>query len=361
MHTLIDFNLLNISIGSVLLVLSIVMFMIPIRHARRWHKFRTGRNTLAIAYIALGLLMITDGMLGDGSRNLSGMITLIVAILQALMYTKTCVLFLKPCSFDDKEYRILLTAHAVFSIMLVLSYILNQTIFTWMFYIGTGLYALLLGYCTSVFSKNYKETLKHLEYIYDEDMYYCLRWVKGCFYSALAVGIMALFMTIFYKIIIINSIGIILYTIYYLCMVGYFMRYVSNYGFMLKSDEGGQDKETKVKTMTAREKKQIADRLEKWIERKKYRTCNKKVEDIVEELGTTRSNLNEYMNTRYNMNFRTWRNHLRIEDAKLLLTDTDIPLADIFIVVGFSDRSNFHRYFTDIVGMTPAQYRNRYK
>ncbi len=240
MHTLIDFNLLNMAIGSVLLVLSIVMFMIPIHYAERWNKFRAGRNTLATAYIALGLLMITDGILGDGNRDPSGMITLIIAVLQALLYTKTCVLFLKPCSFDDKEYKLFLTAHAVFSIILVTSYILNQTIFIWLFYIGTGLYALLLGYCTLVFRKTYKETLKHLEYIYDEDMYYCLRWVKRCFYSALAVGIMAFFMTIFYKSLIINAIGIFLFTLYYLCVVGYFMRYVNDYSFMLKSDEGGK-------------------------------------------------------------------------------------------------------------------------
>ncbi len=83
--------------------------------------------------------------------------------------------------------------------------------------------------------------------------------------------------------------------------------------------------------------------------------------DIVEELGTTRSHLNEYMSRHYNMNFRTWRNHLRIEEAKRLLIETDTPLADIVAIVGYSDRSNFHRYFTDIVGMTPIQYRNQHK
>ncbi len=85
------------------------------------------------------------------------------------------------------------------------------------------------------------------------------------------------------------------------------------------------------------------------------------MDDIVEELGTSRTILNEYMNSNYRMSFRAWRNILRIEEAKRMLIESDIAVAELYLAVGFSDRSNFHRQFTEIVGQTPGQYRKNHR
>ncbi len=239
MHTYLDINNINISIGSLLLALSVVMFMIPIPLTEVWRNFRTGRGTLATAYIVLGVMMMVNGCMGADDSGLSGMITLIVAFFQALLYTRICVLFLKPRSFDGLHYRILLAAFTLFSVGLAVSYAVDPTLFDWLFYVGLGLYTLLLIYCCFAFTQNYNETLKRLEYMYDEDMYYRLRWVKRCFYSALLVGVMAWFMIVFHTSVLLNTLCIFVYTAYYLCMVGYFMRYVSNYGFIVRADLGG--------------------------------------------------------------------------------------------------------------------------
>ncbi len=383
MFHFLDVNSINVFIGAILLTLSVVMFMIPIPRNERWRNFRIGRSTLAVAYIVLGLLMIVNGLvddsLSDGNSDaLSGMITLIVAFFQALLYTRICVLFLKPRSFAGVQYRILLVAFLLFSCGLAASYAVDYSLFTYIFYIGICLYTLLLVYCSFIFTKNFNETLKHLEYVYDEDMHYRLLWVKRCFYSALLVGIMAWFMAVFHSSTTLNVLGIFVYTIYYLCMVGYYMRYVSNYGFILKSDVGewanNQDidhsnevlakplhSNDKQDAQTAKLHKQLADRLNKYVELKKYRDNSKTIDDIVEELDTTRPVLNEYMTRNYGVNFRTWRNRLRIEEAKRLLIDSQIPVSEIYNSVGYTDRSNFHRQFTSIVGSTPMQYRNKYK
>lgn len=379
MQNFLDFNNINIAIGSILLALSAVMFMIPIPPIERWHNFRTGRSTLAIAYIVLSVLMIANGVIGSGCSDLSGMITLIIAFFQALLYTRICILFLKLRSFAGVHYRTLLIAFSVFSIGLAVSYALNRSVFTWIFYIGLLFYTMLLIYCTIVFIKNYKETIKRLEYIYDEDMDYRVRWVKGCFYSALAIGIMAWFMAVFHDSEGLNISCMIIYTIYYLCMVGYFIRYVSNYNFILKSDEWNIDssnievepiaisptfiipEDSKENTMTTKEEKQLTERLDKWVEKKRYRDHNKTLDEIVQELGTTRAKLSRYMETHFNTNFRAWRNSLRIEEAKRMLLDTNLSVTSILNAVGYSDRSNFHNHFTSSVGMTPAQYRNKHK
>ncbi len=362
MKNFLDINSINLCIGGIILTLSVVLFLIPIPPTEKWKNFRAGRSTLIITYIVLGILMIVNGIAGDDSSIVSGMITLIVAFFQALLFTRISILFLKPRSFGGATYKSLLLASAVFSFALATAYMINHSLFTSMFRLGLALYAALLVYCCIAFSRNYNETLKRLEYVYDEDMYYSVRWVKGCFYSALLIGIMALFMAVFHAAQTLNIIGIFIYTIYYLIMVGYFIQYVANCGVLMKSDDytaSPQAVPEKVKGshLSSNEDKHIEEKLEQWVEMKKYLESGKTLDEIVHELNTTRLELNEYMNIHFNTNFRAWRNHLRIEEAKRLLSDTSIPAAGIHSAVGYTDRSNFHRHFTEATGMTPGKYR----
>jgi AraC family transcriptional regulator len=47
----------------------------------------------------------------------------------------------------------------------------------------------------------------------------------------------------------------------------------------------------------------------------------------------------------------------RIERAKDLLRDTDLPLAEIALMVGFSSQSHFTHRFRTVVGETPRGFR----
>jgi AraC-like DNA-binding protein len=47
----------------------------------------------------------------------------------------------------------------------------------------------------------------------------------------------------------------------------------------------------------------------------------------------------------------------RVKKAQQMLTQTDLPLANIAVVVGFADQSHFSRQFRRLVGTTPGGYR----
>jgi AraC-like DNA-binding protein len=49
---------------------------------------------------------------------------------------------------------------------------------------------------------------------------------------------------------------------------------------------------------------------------------------------------------------------LRIERAKTLLSESDLPLADVAVQVGFADQSHFTVAFRRATSMTPRTYRN---
>lgn len=48
---------------------------------------------------------------------------------------------------------------------------------------------------------------------------------------------------------------------------------------------------------------------------------------------------------------------VRIDHAARLLSDSDVPLAEIALELGFSDQSALSRQFKQVTGMTPRQYR----
>jgi AraC family transcriptional regulator len=54
-----------------------------------------------------------------------------------------------------------------------------------------------------------------------------------------------------------------------------------------------------------------------------------------------------------------WLLERRVEAAKTELLRSDLPLADIYGLCGFSDASHFSRVFRRITGETPAQWRRR--
>ena len=53
--------------------------------------------------------------------------------------------------------------------------------------------------------------------------------------------------------------------------------------------------------------------------------------------------------------------HLRISQAKLLLSSGSIPACHICNIVGFSNEANFIRQFKQQTGMTPGQYRKQFE
>lgn len=98
--------------------------------------------------------------------------------------------------------------------------------------------------------------------------------------------------------------------------------------------------------------------LELWKKEKRYRRCDQSHDEIARELNTSNKILNSYFSEVVKQDFRTWRTQLRIGDAKdLLLERKDLSIQLISEMAGFSDRSNFHRQFTKIVGCSPKQWR----
>lgn len=84
-------------------------------------------------------------------------------------------------------------------------------------------------------------------------------------------------------------------------------------------------------------------------------------EDICKAFFCSRSQLSRKFNSRMGMSIREYINLLRIEDAKSLLGNSALTVAEVAYSVGFSDSNYFTLVFRKITGLTPTSYRRKHR
>jgi transcriptional regulator GlxA family with amidase domain len=115
-------------------------------------------------------------------------------------------------------------------------------------------------------------------------------------------------------------------------------------------------------TLNNHDENRKMDRLQKaldwWMETASWRIPFRTLKEEADYLGTDSVTLFHYFEQRMKTDFRTWRNRLRLEDAKrMMLENPGASTAEIARRTGFSNRSNFSRQFLAYTGQTPAQWR----
>jgi len=79
------------------------------------------------------------------------------------------------------------------------------------------------------------------------------------------------------------------------------------------------------------------------------------------DFGMTDTNLSHLIKQKTGKNLTDHLTQLRMERAKQLLRETDLPLKAIISQIGYYDLSSFIKKFKSIVGMTPGEYRQAVK
>ena len=84
---------------------------------------------------------------------------------------------------------------------------------------------------------------------------------------------------------------------------------------------------------------------------------------LAEMLGTNSRYVSVVLNTRFQTNYNSFVNGLRVEEAMRILVDRkycQYSIQDISDMVGFSCRQSFYNAFMKIRGVSPQDYREKY-
>ncbi len=93
---------------------------------------------------------------------------------------------------------------------------------------------------------------------------------------------------------------------------------------------------------------------------KRYKDKNYSAKKLAEDLGTNTRYISAVVNVKFHMNYTSFVNKFRIEEAMALLVDKryqDFNMEEISDSVGFANRQSFYASFYKINGITPREYK----
>ncbi len=96
---------------------------------------------------------------------------------------------------------------------------------------------------------------------------------------------------------------------------------------------------------------------------KKFKDKEYSAKRLAEELGTNTRYISAVVNVRFHMNYTSFVNKFRVEEAMALLTDKrfiDLNMEEISDMVGFSNRQSFYASFFKFNGITPREYKMKH-
>lgn len=100
--------------------------------------------------------------------------------------------------------------------------------------------------------------------------------------------------------------------------------------------------------------------LEIIVMQKKYKDKNYSAKKLAADLGTNTRYVSAVVNVKFHMNYTSFVNKYRIEEAMSILVDKryqDLNIEDVSDMVGFANRQSFYASFFKIMNMTPREYR----
>lgn len=347
--------------ASVILLLGILLGGLHIPTERGLEQLRKARGILVPSYFVVALLSLLCFFTGY-DPDIDPGTTIIVASFQALLFTMAMLVFIRP---GEVRWRTILL-HAGYittgSAILLLALFFAPALYPWVFLAAIFAYIVQLAAYTRIFLKAYRKTVQEVENYYDDDEEISLRWVATGFYSALTIGTMALFSLVFHRWFYLIFVPV--YTAYYAFVVSRFENYWGRMNFIIpvvaipKTDTATTEKQKKtVRAALSSKESPLKEKLQKYMDEKEY--CQKDVpaEELLRYLDTDAASLRHYMKEQYGMDFRPWRNKLRMEEAyQILLEHPEYTVKQVCDLVGFKDGSNFSRYFKKMTGQGPKEY-----
>jgi AraC-like DNA-binding protein len=93
---------------------------------------------------------------------------------------------------------------------------------------------------------------------------------------------------------------------------------------------------------------------------KKYLDKDYSARKLAEDLGTNTRYISAVVNVRFHMNYTSFINKFRIEEAMAILVDRryqKLRMEEVSDMVGFSNRQSFYASFYKVMHMTPREFR----
>lgn len=358
-------------------ILAFLLFLINVPNTEYSRKLAKTKNTIAMCFLASSVLFYVclrySGI--DNYEVFSSLMMFVVTAMASTILSFSLTNLLEEG--DNDKFYINIAAIAVMSYVLMKGFWMeNGWIRTAIIASSIVLFIINCVVHIIVFHRTYVRSLRKIEQYYDEEQDHKIKWIRFCYVIMMLTQMFILvYLLLPHGFMKIWALWYVLFMLYFsanfisflgshkLLLDAFAYKTLSGQEIMerierrkkFKQDRDGAVEQTE---LTDPQLMRIERSLQKWVKEKRFREYDKTREQIARELNTTKEMLHLYFTTKVGVDFKTWRTGLRIEEAKrLLLENPEMSTNIIAELSGFSDRSNFHRQFTKIVGCSPKQWR----
>lgn len=353
---------------------AMLMALVHSPKAPMWKYLRSCKRYLSLVFLVVGLSCSKTLFLQlPPSTDIIVTSTLISAGIQSLLFACTGITFVNPVWITRRWVWANIACIALYSFSLVMGLLLWRSHFMTIAIVACMAYLLLITSYQFVFYSEYRKCVNETDTKTDEFSESRYSWIKHFFIAVTTLGVtagIAPFMPTF-----IYDIWMLLAACFYSYVVVSFVNYCGDTAHLInKVYEAGQHTTDNTdagmpvaathpapsqwtNAAETMDFDTLEANLQKWVEERGFVKNDVVSEKFAQSLGVSIATLRTYFSQRYQMDFRQWRTHLRIEYAcKILKENPDYSYDAIAEMVGICDRSNFTRTFKKITGMTPRDY-----
>ena len=352
------YRLISAFVMGVLLCQAALLLFLRVPTVSAWHAFRKAKSYTALACVVLCVAYCSSALMGWTSGVPMLLVWFVVAGLQALLFTFTCVIFVAPQTRMRRLVLWNLLPLAVLTMLTAIAHTYSLKGIGYLLVVSGACYFFQLSLYTRYFIVVYRANVHHLEEVYADDLSSRLAWVKRLFFSALALGLLAVVVILLTDQTLDAVFGVVV-AVYYTYVTISFVNYMPRAAFVVKAAGLPEEPQTTdEQEADADSLAHVRDAVDRWVASKRFLKPDVSVDEIAQQMGVSRQLLNDYFSTVLHQPFRSWRIHLRIEEAKRILTDNpSIPTGELCARCGYNDRSNFHKHFQKVTGKSLAEWR----
>jgi len=337
-------------------------------------SYRISLKVLASAYFAMSLLIVAvlTFNLADNSREYFTFLSIFISSTQALLFGFTLITLINPHFVRIQNLLHHTLPYLFFALLYFVSYssfgdpnlssigdlkeyINHPTI--WIRVLFLGYYLFQLGYYTYLFLREAKLYDQELLNYFSEVMQLKMKWVHVAFFSSLAVGTLAMVSNFFpghYDWMVTLA-----YAFFYFGFAQEYIQYNKLFTIIEPAIVATTTETTPILIRTLIKTDWTTYR-QIISTRKYYRESGVNIEELAGKLNIGRTTLSNLINREEGVNFNTWINRLRIEDAKqLLIENPEFTISTISEMVGYTEQANFSRQFKQIAGESPLVWRKK--
>jgi len=367
------FLLTNIFLIIVSVVMGLIFLVLPLPDSKGLKNYRISLKVLASAYFIIGILSIVPVYFGLPEVRLLSPIEMLISSLQAILFSFSLITLFNPLFMSFRVLKKHLFPVLIFVILWgIFAFIwgnptissfdelyLNATHPTVMLrIISSFFYIFQLIYLSKIFFIEEKKYAHQLDNFFADNYRLQLKWVRYCFYAALAVGIGSVF-SFFLISMAWAPVSAGIYALFYMVFGLFYIQYPKTF---IQIEKVIDERPLARTEITAKGHLQQSWHYlrQQVIDGKYYLASGVNIEEIAQLLKISRTSLSNLINKEEGVNFNTWINMLRIKKAKeLFITNPEFTISQVAEQVGFTEQSNFSRQFKLITNQSPSEWRQQ--